>query len=142
MCAIVVPNVDMKSTETEPSIGQLAQQFELPTHVLRHWETTGLLSPTRTASGHRRYGHADAQRVALILRAKQAGLPLSDIAIVLGDAPQDRRDVLRHQQQRLRERIAAAQASLEMVEHALDCSYDDILSCPRFREYLTVAVPE
>lgn len=31
-------------------IGEIAGHFGLPTHVLRHWETIGLLSPAR-ASG-------------------------------------------------------------------------------------------
>ena len=33
----------------------------------------------------------------------------------------------------LRARIASAQASLEMIEHALACEHDDFTLCPEFR---------
>ncbi|WP_203907195.1 MerR family transcriptional regulator [Rhizocola hellebori] len=52
----------MKSTGVS-TIGELAQQFGLPTHVLRHWESMGLLEPSRDGIGQRRYGEADVTRV-------------------------------------------------------------------------------
>jgi DNA-binding transcriptional MerR regulator len=41
------------------SIGALAARFGLATHVLRHWESMGLLHPVRDAGGRRRYGADD-----------------------------------------------------------------------------------
>ena len=35
------------------SIGELAGRFGLETHVLRHWESEGLLDPERERSGYR-----------------------------------------------------------------------------------------
>jgi hypothetical protein len=46
------------------SIGEIAGHFGLATHVLRHWETMGLLSPERAGGGRRRYGRSDLYRVA------------------------------------------------------------------------------
>jgi len=59
----------MKSTGF--SVGEVAAQFDVPTNVLRHWETVGLLDPVRDAAGRRRYDRDDVVRVAVIQRSKQ-----------------------------------------------------------------------
>ncbi|MFJ9862602.1 MerR family transcriptional regulator [Streptomyces sp. NPDC101165] len=117
------------------SIGALARRFGLATHVLRHWEAMGLLTPARDAAGRRRYGSADLTRVAVILRAKEAGLSLDTIRTLTGAAdPAERRDILRAEAEALRSRIAAAQASLELVECALGCGQEDFTRCAHFRQ--------
>lgn len=127
-------NVDVKSTLT---IGALAARFGLATHVLRHWEAMGLLTPARAAGGRRRYGEVDGYRVAMILRAKEAGLGLAEIRRLLATVdPAERRQVLVEQRAALAERIARAQASLELLDCALDCEHDDIATCPHFQAVL------
>ncbi|MGW0733176.1 MerR family transcriptional regulator [Streptomyces sp. NPDC002851] len=117
------------------SIGAVAARFGLATHVLRHWETMGLLTPVRETAGRRRYGTADLTRVAVILRAKEAGLSLDTIRTLAAAAdPVERRDILRQEAEALRARIAAAQASLELVECALDCEHEDFTQCAHFRQ--------
>jgi DNA-binding transcriptional MerR regulator len=119
------------------SIGALAGHFGLATHVLRHWESMGLLTPARDAAGRRRYGPADLTRVALILSAKEAGLSLESIATLMTAAdPAKRRDVLREEAAALRSRIAAAQASLDLIEGALQCDHEDFTRCPNFARML------
>ncbi|NGO09461.1 MerR family transcriptional regulator [Streptomyces sp. HC44] len=116
------------------SIGDLAQRFGLATHVLRHWESVGLLRPGRDSAGRRRYGTADLTRVAVILRAKEAGLSLDTIrSLAATTDPSARRDTLRREAEALRSRIAAAQASLDLVECALGCDHEDFTQCPHFR---------
>ncbi|MFG2131263.1 MerR family transcriptional regulator [Streptomyces sp. NPDC048751] len=95
------------------SIGALAERFGLATHVLRHWEAMGLLAPVRDATGRRRYGSAEVTRVAVIVRAKEAGLSLDTIRSLAATAdPAKRRDILREEAEALRSRISAAQYSL------------------------------
>ncbi|WP_344004419.1 MerR family transcriptional regulator [Streptomyces thermocarboxydovorans] len=107
------------------SIGALAERFGLATHVLRHWEAMGLLTPVRDAAGRRRYGSADLTRVAVILRAKEAGLSLRSIrSLTAAGDPARRRDILSAEAEALRSRIAAAQASLDLIECALGCDHD------------------
>jgi DNA-binding transcriptional MerR regulator len=126
-------NVDMKSSE-QMSIGALAGRFGLATHVLRHWESVGLLAPARDTAGRRRYTAADVTRVAVILRAKDAGLSLEAIGtLTAGFDLGKRRDTLRREAEALRHRIATAQASLEFLEGALGCRHEDITDCPRFK---------
>ncbi|MDN5385096.1 MULTISPECIES: MerR family transcriptional regulator [Streptomyces] len=116
------------------SIGELAAHFGLATHVLRHWEARGLLAPARDAAGRRRYRTADLTRVAVVLRAKEAGLSLDAIRSLTGvsDA-EERRSLLREEAEALRSRIAAAQASLALVECALGCEHEDITQCAHFQ---------
>ena len=123
------------------TIGQVADHFGLPAHVLRHWESVGLLSPTRVEGGRRRYSRDDLFRVASIVRAKQAGLPLPDIrAFLAARDPATRKDVLRRNQRALQARMAALRSALDLVEAGLNCSHEDISTCPNYRARLAELV--
>jgi MerR family copper efflux transcriptional regulator len=116
------------------AIGEIAKRFGLATHVLRHWESMGLLAPARVEGDRRRYGHDDLYRVAVILRAKEAGFTLDDIRemIATGD-PAGRRDILLRRHADLTRRIAEAQTSLDLIERALDCDHEDFTGCAHFQ---------
>jgi len=135
-------NVGMKSSEVGGgagtlSIGALAARFGLATHVLRHWEAMGLLHPGRDAGGRRRYGADDLNRVATILVLKEAGLGLNTIGSLSATVDRaTRHEILRPAAEELRSRIAAAQASLELIEGGLNCEYEDVTQCPNYRRHL------
>ena len=115
------------------SIGEVASRFGLPTNVLRHWESEGLLSPAR-AGDRRRYSDADVYRVASILLAKEAGFGLADIrAMLSAGTAKERHEVTARHCTVLRERIARAQAALAMIEGGLTCPHDDVMECETFR---------
>ncbi|MET7755896.1 MerR family transcriptional regulator [Streptomyces sp. NPDC005389] len=119
-------------------IGALAERFGLATHVLRHWESMGLLTPARDAAGRRRYRVADLTRVAVILRAKDAGLSLDIIRSLTATADAvQRRNILRAEADALRSRMAAAQASLDLIECALGCEHEDLTQCAHFQQVVT-----
>ena len=128
-------NDGMKSSEV--TIGAAAGRFGLATHVLRHWESVGLLAPARVAGSRRRYGEDDLRRIAVILRAKEAGFSLEDIgALLTAREPEQRAHLLRRRRAELAARIAEAQASLDLVDCALGCGHDDLASCPHFQAAL------
>ena len=120
-------NVDMKSSgvRREIPIGELAENFGLATHVLRHWESMGLLAPHRSSAGHRAYGLAERYRVAAILDRT---------------TPAERNSVLQRQHDELTERIAEAQAALTLIDTALGCEHGDLAICPRFQAALAERV--
>jgi DNA-binding transcriptional MerR regulator len=134
-------DVDMKSTGGDAvllSIGEVAERFGLATHVLRHWETMGLLAPARDTGARRRYRPDDVYRVAVILRAKEAGFSLEDVhTMITTPDPAARAAVLQRQQAELRARIAAEQASLDMIEGALECEHEDFTRCPHFQSMVS-----
>jgi DNA-binding transcriptional MerR regulator len=116
------------------SIGQLAARFGLATHVLRHWEDMGLLTPARRVAGRRVYGPAHATRVAEILLGKDAGFSLEQLRDLFTAPDQTRRrEVLRGQLAQVRHRIARLTLSQTLLEHALRCRHPDYQSCPHFQ---------
>lgn len=125
----------MKSSERiQPwSVGDLAGRFGLATHVLRHWEDVGLLSPARDSAGRRRYGQDEVLRVAVIIRSKAAGMTLEQIAVMLDAEADDRQAVLQAHVADLDRRMAEMERSREMTLHALRCGAHDIATCPRFK---------
>jgi MerR family transcriptional regulator, copper efflux regulator len=136
-------NVHMKSSvsDSDLTIGEVAGRFGLPTHVLRHWESVGLLAPVRDGGGQRRYCHADLARVAMILMGKEAGLGLRELSVLLSAAnPMNHADLLRRHIHVLEHRIAQAQAAKDLIEHALSCplSFDQ---CPHAREQILTRIP-
>lgn len=125
----------MKSTAL--AIGDLAARFGLATHVLRHWESTGLLAPARVG-GRRRYTEDDVYRVAAILRAKEAGLSLDQIrAMITTSDPARRAGILRERRDQLERRIADARAALDLIESALRCRHTDFTTCPHYRQLVS-----
>jgi DNA-binding transcriptional MerR regulator len=125
------------------SIGDIAARFGLATHVLRHWEAMGLLTPARIGGDRRRYGTDDLYRVAAILRAKEAGFSLDDVREMIGTSdPAERRAILVRQRAELARRIAEAQASLELIDCALDCEHENLPGCPHFRAKLAERISD
>lgn len=127
------------------TIGEVADHFGLPAHVLRHWESVGLLSPARVEGGRRRYTRDDLVRVASIVCARQAGLPLPEIRELLSSIhTAERKDVLSRNHRALQARIAALRSALDVLEAGMNCSHEDITTCPNYRARLAelVDVPE
>ncbi|WP_346182236.1 MerR family transcriptional regulator [Streptomyces osmaniensis] len=134
-------NVGMKSSQHSGvgtlSIGALAARFGLATHVLRHWEAMGLLHPGRDAGGRRRYGPDDVTRVATILILKEAGLGLTTIRSLSTTVDRaTRQEILRPAAEELRTRIAAAQASLALIEGGLNCEHEEVTQCPNYQRLI------
>ena len=61
------------------AIGELADEFGITTRTIRFYETRGLLIPARFRS-NRAYSRRDRARLQLILRGKNLGFSLEDIA--------------------------------------------------------------
>ncbi|ADB31612.1 transcriptional regulator, MerR family [Kribbella flavida DSM 17836] len=115
-------------------IGDLAARCGVATHVLRHWEDVGLLSPAARVSGRRRYDESHVARVVMIQRGKAAGMSLEQLGRMFdASGVAERRAVLAEQHAKLDERIRAAQESKRLVDHALSCEAPDFVECPHFQ---------
>jgi MerR family transcriptional regulator, Zn(II)-responsive regulator of zntA len=65
-------------------IGDLVKRHGVSVDTIRFYEKQQLLSPSsRSAAGYRLYDNADSQRLAFILRAKNVGFSLQQIAELL-----------------------------------------------------------
>jgi len=119
------------------SIGELAGEFGLATHVLRHWESAGVLEPARRSGDRRRYAPEQRLQVALVLQAQEAGLSLAQIrGVVTAPDGGSRRTRLTEYLAVLDGRLERLRAAREMVAHVVACSAEDVLECPRMREML------
>ncbi|MER5796603.1 MerR family transcriptional regulator, partial [Streptomyces sp. NPDC001980] len=83
----------------------------------------------------------DLTRVATVLILKEAGLGLNTIRSLSTTADRaTRHEILRPAAEELRSRIAAAQASLELIEGGLNCEYEDVTQCPNYRRLVAERV--
>jgi len=79
-------------------IGDLADEFGITTRTIRFCEAKGLLSPPGRISGARTYGKRERARLMIILRAKNLGFSLEEIAeyLALYDADPTQITQLKH----------------------------------------------
>lgn len=115
-------------------IGELAQATRVSPPLLRYYEAQGLMSPTRTNNGYRRYDERAAMTVRQARGLLKAGLPTSEIRLLLPCATtstpelepcsevlellrarmsdlNDRIDSLRHSREALRKYLSAAESA-------------------------------
>ena len=92
------------------TIGRLAKQAGVNIDTIRYYERNGLIpEPTRRASGYREYDATDVARLRFVLRAKDLGFTLAEIAELLSlSVDRDVRGVKRR-----------AEARLDHVEHKI-----------------------
>lgn len=93
-------------------IGRLADTVGVSVETVRYYERRGLIDPPRrTGSGYRQYTDADVTRLEFLLRAKELGFTLSEIAELFSDS-RSAEDVTRAVQQKL----AAIEAQMEGLD--------------------------
>lgn len=118
-------------------IGPAAARVGVPAHVLRHWESMGVVSPERTRNGHRSYTAAQLAQIRLVQRCQAAGLSLSQVRSILSETGPTRRDMLAAHQQSLHIRASHVAAALALVGHALECTHPSLVECPGCRAALS-----
>lgn len=120
------------------SIGELATEFGLAPHVLRHWESQGVLEPVTRVGGKRRYDESARLRIGTILRGQDAGMSLAAIRAVLStsSAP-ERHAMLAEQVAALERRQDELTAALAVIRHLQSCEHSDFAQCPGFRDLIT-----
>lgn len=70
---------DSAAPDVTFSIGELADEFGITTRAIRFYESRGLIQPQREGT-NRIYSKRDRGRLILILRGKNLGFTLEDIA--------------------------------------------------------------
>ena len=93
------------------TIGELARAAGVHVETVRYYERRGLVEPPpRTASGYRQYSADDLWRLQFVVRAKQLGFTLAEVAELLGHGGAE--DVLGS----ARAKIAAVEAKVAELE--------------------------
>lgn len=110
-------------------IGELARRSGLKATTIRFYESRGLLpEPPRDVSGYRSYADDSLEALCFIANARELGLPLDEIAGILGassTAQVDCDEVVRRlgdQRGRLDEWIRAATDLRDVIDRTLERS--------------------
>jgi len=105
------------------TIGALAEEFGITTRAIRFYESRGLISPRRAGTS-RIYSKRDRGRLILILRGKNLGFSLEDIADYL--ALYDVDPSQRAQTEMLLSKVESAISDLNAKRTDLDRSLRDL----------------
>lgn len=113
----------MQAERASYTVGSLAKLAGVTVRALHHYEDEGLLHPERTASGYRRYGAADVERLQQILLLRSCGLSLGDIRGALDNGDFDFHAVLidhlatlRAQQKELETLVGTVEKTIASLE--------------------------
>lgn len=103
------------------TIGNLAQEFEITTRTIRFYESLGLITPKRKGT-NRVYTVRDRARLVLILRGKNLGFSLDDIAeyIALYDADPEQMTQTRHLLDKVEATISDLDQKLVDIQRTLN----------------------
>jgi MerR family redox-sensitive transcriptional activator SoxR len=109
-------------------IGEVSRRSGVASSALRFYEERGLITSTRSGSGHRSYPRSVLRRIAFIVFAQRIGLTLDEIASELDKLPEDRapnrRDWSRLSSQwtsRIDDRIAELQRLRSSLTECIGC---------------------
>lgn len=72
--------------EATLSIGEVAARAGVSVSAVRYYERRGLMPEPERVGGQRRYRSAAVQRLGVIVTAKQAGLTLDEVGVLLAAA--------------------------------------------------------
>jgi DNA-binding transcriptional MerR regulator len=98
---------------------ECAQRTGLTVRALRVYERHGLIHPTRSGKGWRRYGPKELAQLNVVVTLKAFGLTLEQIRSVLAASPPPLAHFLRLQLEAWRTRKATAEKGLGLVQAAL-----------------------
>jgi MerR family transcriptional regulator, redox-sensitive transcriptional activator SoxR len=123
-----IQHADCRVPGTTLAIGQVARRSGVAASALRFYETEGLISSRRNASGQRRYTRDVLRRVAVIKSAQHLGMPLKDIKAALDTLPANRSPGVREWQQMSRAWKRQLNARIERLTLLRD-HLDDCIGC-------------
>ncbi len=121
------------------SIGELANRTGFAITAIRFYESEGLVSSTRNASGHRRFKRGDIRRLAFIKISQNLGFSLSEIRDTLSTLPDRRTPTKRdwerlskHFAQQIDQRISGLVQLRENLSTCIGCGCLSLSSCQLF----------
>jgi MerR family redox-sensitive transcriptional activator SoxR len=72
------------------TVGEVARRSGFATSALRYYEREGLIHAQRTSGGQRRYQRNVLRRLAFVRAARNIGLALDEVKVVLAELPESR----------------------------------------------------
>jgi MerR family copper efflux transcriptional regulator len=128
--------------ETDMNIGQAAKASGVSAKMLRYYEAIGLIPRAgRTNAGYRVYSDADVNTLRFVRRARNLGLPIERIRLLVGlwrdkgrSSGEVKRIALEHAAE-LRAKVAELTGMLAALEELAEaCHGDHRPECPILRD--------
>ncbi|MEV6773321.1 MerR family transcriptional regulator [Nocardia sp. NPDC051030] len=129
------------TTTRELKIGDAAAILGIEAHVLRHWESVGLLAPPRSPSGHRSYDEQTLDQARIIQILQRTGLSLPQIRRLGGGSCDARQILIEQKRAEVQQQIALLGATDRFLEHLTACSHPIIADCPLCSDFATLLPP-
>ncbi len=127
------------------TVGEVAGRSGFAPSALRFYEREGLVRAQRTSGGQRRYERNVLRRLAFVRAARNVGLSLDEVRVVLAELPESRTpnkaDWTRISQvwrRRLDEQIEALEALRDGLDSCIGCGCLSLQRC-RFSNPADVA---
>jgi len=118
------------------TIGQLSVATGVPTSTIRFWERRDLLRPAARPGGQRRYTEEALSQVGMLRLCQDAGFTLAEIQELVTKQQADRfrwRELVDAKMVTINESLRKLNKARDLLAHALECEYEDITRCPKFR---------
>jgi MerR family redox-sensitive transcriptional activator SoxR len=125
--------VDLKSSDSLLTVGELAARTGRSASSIRYYEEIGLLPAPLRVSGQRRYPPRAVRALTVIDTAQRAGLTLEEIKPLLGgDATEELRRIAERKLPEVDELIARAEVARRWLEAAARCECPSLDDCCLF----------
>jgi MerR family transcriptional regulator, redox-sensitive transcriptional activator SoxR len=118
------------------SIGEVAERTGVSVSALRFYEAEGMVTPTRTPGGQRRFARDALRRIAFIRVAQRVGLTLDEIRGALATLPEQRTPTAgdwarlsRAWKSELDERIRLLQSVRDDLSSCIGCGCLSLQAC-------------
>jgi MerR family transcriptional regulator, redox-sensitive transcriptional activator SoxR len=118
------------------AIGEVAARSGLAASAIRYYEAEGLITSTRSPTGHRRFARHTLRRLAFIRAARRVGLSLDDVAASMRPLPAHRAPtkaewatISRTWRTTLDERIADLERLRDDLTGCIGCGCLSLVSC-------------
>lgn len=123
-------------TDSEMTVGQVAELFGVTVRTLHHYDEVGLLVPSaRSHAGYRLYTSVDLERMQQIVVYRRLGFSLDEVTELL-DGGADPAEHLRRQRDVVMSRVAALTELVTAIDHALEVEMNDQTLTPADRRAL------
>lgn len=112
------------------TIGEVAAELGVETHVLRHWESVGALTVRRDDNGHRVYDDRALEQARTVLRLRRVGLSLPEVIAAMAPTKAAAQGVVRAKIAALEEEIAHRRQAVTFLRHTAECRHRYVDDCP------------
>ncbi|KAK1178867.1 MerR family transcriptional regulator [Streptomyces sp. NBS 14/10] len=112
------------------TIGEVAAELGIETHVLRHWENVGALTVRRDGNGYRSYDDNALEQARTVLKLRRVGLSLPEVTAAMSATKSAAQAVVRAKIAALESEVVQRQQAIAFLRHTVECRHRYLDDCP------------